>query len=120
MSKLDGWQLSGRITTRAARRVLSSRQYGLWVKCGPAGMQARAVGGKMGGAGSPPNNVAWAEANLRTKWYPDPSSRLAIIDIGREVGRHIFNHQKFYGGHSPQTFSAICRPLWPKNYRLEI
>ena len=36
--QLDGWQLSGRIATRAARRALPSRQYGLWV-CGPAGMR---------------------------------------------------------------------------------
>ena len=32
------------------------------------------------------HNVAWAEAYLRTKWYPDPSSRLATIDMGRKVG----------------------------------
>jgi len=44
---VDGWQLSGGIATRAARRALPSRQYGLWVKCGPAGMRARAVGRKV-------------------------------------------------------------------------
>jgi len=33
------------------------------------------------------HNVAWAEAYLRTKRYPDPSSRLATIDMGRKVGR---------------------------------
>jgi len=32
-----------------------------------------------GGAGSPSNNVAWAEAYLRTKWHLDPCSRLATI-----------------------------------------
>ena len=32
------------------------------------------------------HNVAWAEAYLLTKWYPDPSSRLAKIDMGRKVG----------------------------------
>ena len=30
-----------------------------------------------GGAVSPSNNVAWAEAYLRTKWHLDPSNRLA-------------------------------------------
>jgi len=33
----------------------------------------------MQGAGSPSNNVAWVEAYLRTKWYPDPPNRLATI-----------------------------------------
>jgi len=46
-SLLDGWQLSGRIATRASRRALPSRQYGLWVKCEPAGMRARAMGRKV-------------------------------------------------------------------------
>ena len=36
------------------------------------------------GAGSP-SNVAWAEAYFRTKWYPDPFSRLATIDIGQKL-----------------------------------
>ena len=31
------------------------------------------------------HNVAWAEAYLRTKWYPDVSSRLATIDMGQKV-----------------------------------
>jgi len=39
-----------------------------------------------GGAGSPSNTVAWAEAYFRTKWYPDPSSRLATIGMGLKVG----------------------------------
>jgi len=26
------------------------------------------------------------EAYLLTKWYPDPSSRLAVTDIGRKAG----------------------------------
>ena len=30
-----------------------------------------------GGAGSPSNNTAWAEAYFRTKWYLDPSYGLA-------------------------------------------
>jgi len=34
----------------------------------------------MGGAGSPSNTIsAWAEAYRRTKWYLDPSNRLATI-----------------------------------------
>jgi len=32
------------------------------------------------------HNVAWAEAYLRTKWYPDPSSQLATTDICGKVG----------------------------------
>jgi len=32
------------------------------------------------------HNVAWAEAYLHTKWYPDASSRLATIDMGRKLG----------------------------------
>jgi len=38
-----------------------------------------------GGAGSP-NSVAWAEAYLYTKWHPDASSRLAIIEMGQKLG----------------------------------
>jgi len=34
----------------------------------------------------PSNNVAWADAYLRTKWYLDPSSRLATTDMGRKFG----------------------------------
>jgi len=48
--KLDGWQLLGRIATTAIRHALPSSQYGLWVKCGPAGIWSRAVGQKGGGA----------------------------------------------------------------------
>ena len=32
------------------------------------------------------HNVAWAEAYLHTKWYPDASSHLATIDMGRKLG----------------------------------
>jgi len=39
-----------------------------------------------GGAKSPSNNDAWAEAYLRTKWHLDPSSRLATTDMGRKWG----------------------------------
>ena len=39
------------------------------------------------GAGSPSNNVAWAEAYLHTKWHLDASSRLATIEMGRKLGR---------------------------------
>ena len=31
-------------------------------------------------------NVAWAEAYFCTKWYPDASSRLVTIDMGRKLG----------------------------------
>ena len=33
--------------------------------------------------------VAWAEAYLRTKWHPDPSSRLATTDEGQKLGRDV-------------------------------
>ena len=39
-----------------------------------------------GGAGSPSNTVAWAEAYLHTKWHLSPSSLLATTDIGRKLG----------------------------------
>ena len=39
----------------------------------------------LGGAGSPSNNVAWAQAYLCTKWHLDPSSRLATTDMGRKL-----------------------------------
>jgi len=52
------------------------------------------------GAGSP-SKVAWAEAYFRTEWYPDPSSRFAVIDMDRKVESHIFNRQKFLEGHIP-------------------
>ena len=32
------------------------------------------------------HNVAWAEANLHTKWHLDPSNRLATLDMGRKLG----------------------------------
>jgi len=32
------------------------------------------------------HNVAWTEAYLRTKWYPDPFSRLATTDMRQKVG----------------------------------
>jgi len=37
------------------------------------------IGG--GGAGSPSNSVAWAEAYLRTKLHLDPFSRLTTTDM---------------------------------------
>jgi len=35
---------------------------------------------------SRPNNVAWAEVSLPTKWHLDLSSRLGIIDMDQKVG----------------------------------
>jgi len=43
-------------------------------KYGPK--EGAAVGDR---AGSPSNNMAWAEAYLPTKWHLDPSNRLAAI-----------------------------------------
>jgi len=31
-------------------------------------------------------NVTWIEAYLLTKWYLDPSSCLATIDMGQKLG----------------------------------
>ena len=54
------------------------------------------------------NNGAWAEACLRTKWYPDPSNRLATIDMGRKVGRY----KNFAGRFSGLTpTSNLCANL---------
>jgi len=39
-----------------------------------------------GGAGSPSNNVDWAEAYLRTKWHLDPCICLATIHMSPKVG----------------------------------
>ena len=52
----------------------------------------------VGGAGSPPNNVAWAEAYLRTKWQLDPSSRLATTDMDRKLGAALLCPVPLFGG----------------------
>jgi len=68
------------IYMRAAHHTLPSRQYGLWVKCGPVRMQAeQSSGPKSEGLLCPfawrgswvPiwHNVPRAEAYLHTKWY---------------------------------------------------
>jgi len=31
-------------------------------------------------------NVPWAKVYFPTKWYLDPSSRLATVDIGQRIG----------------------------------
>ena len=59
--QLYGWQLSNRIAMRATHRALPSRQYGLRVKCGPTGMQVRAVSRKLWGLQCP---FAWGS------WVP--------------------------------------------------
>jgi len=38
------------------------------------------------GSWVPSNNVTWAEAYLRTKWYLDISNPLATTDMGRKFG----------------------------------
>ena len=55
------------------------------------------------GAGSPPNNVAWAEAYLRTKRHLDPSNRLATIDMVENWGLLC----PFGGARSPSN------TMWP-------
>jgi len=42
----------------------------------------------MGRSWSPSNNVAWAETYLHTKWYSDPSNRLATIPNARNRDIH--------------------------------
>jgi len=44
--------------------------------------------------GSPSNTTWLAEAYLHTKWYPDTSSCLAKIHMGRKVGAAM----SFFGG----------------------
>ena len=46
------------------------------------------------GAGSPYNNVAWAEVYFRTKWHLHPSSRLVTTDMDRKFGAAV---PPFYG-----------------------
>jgi len=44
----------------------------------------------LGGGARSPSNTMWSgprPSNLRTKWYVDPSSRLATIDVGRKLGK---------------------------------
>ena len=54
-----------------------------------------------GGAWSSSNNVAWAEAYLRSDRYPDASSRFATVDIGRKVGGRC---TPFSGGGGFKTY----------------
>jgi len=50
-------------------------------------IRAPKIGGLQGKGGENwvpiEHNVAWAEAYLRTKWYPDPYSHLDTIDMDR-------------------------------------
>jgi len=60
-----------------------------------------------GGAGSPCNNVTWAEAYLRTKWHLDPScSSLATINMGRNVQGAV---PRFQGGAGSPSST-----MWPR------
>ena len=64
--------------------------------------------------------MAWAEAYLRTKWHPDPCSRLATTDMGRklgavpllgELGPHLT--QRGQGGGQPSGI-LIDATVWPQ------
>ena len=56
------------------------------------------------------DNVAWAEAHLRTKPHLDQSSRLATIDMGRKLGAvHRFGRE--LGPHLAQC--SLGRGLPP-------
>jgi len=116
--QLYGWQLSGRIAIIAAYRALPSRQYGLWVKCGPTGMQVRAVSRKLwglqcpfawGGAGSPFNAMP---PGLRLPPYQVVSWSIQPFGHNRhgpKSGEAYFQSPKILGRHSPQRMSAIGR-----------
>jgi len=62
------------------------------------------MGRKLGGcapyggeAGSPRNNVAWAEAYLCTKWHLDTSSHLATTDMFQNWGLCPLGGQSWVG-----------------------
>ena len=44
---------------------------------------------------------------LRTKWYPDPSSRLATIDMGRNVG--FFNYCALFHMGEELAYTSVPR-----------
>jgi len=82
-------------------------------------MRARAVGRKVGAAvplcvqrelGPHLTQCRPADAYLPTKGYPDPFSRLAIIDMGRKSGEAYFQSPKNL--ERPQfpndRLSAVC------------
>ena len=57
-------------------------------------------------SGSPSNSVAWTDAYLRSKWYPDSSSRLATVDMGRSLyGRRLACVRK------PRKWGGLMCPL---------
>jgi len=76
--------------------------------------------------------VAWTEAYayLRTKWYFDPSSRLATIDMGRKLGAVVltkcctplvrgvgFSFITMWPGLRPTgmpSFTLIYPTVWPQ------
>ena len=100
-----------RIATREAHRALPSQQYRLWVKCALAGMRARAVGQKLGDCCAPLHDKEAGSPSNTTR----PFSHLAITDMGRKVGRHIFNCHKFQRLQPQWQW-----PLWAKNSMLEV
>jgi len=52
------------------------------------------------------HNIAWDEAHLRTKWYPDPSSRFARIDMGRGLS---VNCESWGGGmYIDHDMTCMC------------
>ena len=63
---------------------------------------------------SPSNNVAWAEAYLRTKWHLEPSRRLATTDMGRKLGVGL--PPPWGEAGSPSTTSGILihPTVWPQ------
>jgi len=58
------------------------------------------------GVGSTFNVARPAEAYLRTKWYPFPSSRLARIDMSRKVGAAV---PPLGGGGQMGSYVTQCR-----------
>ena len=70
------------------------------------------------------HNVAWAEAYLRTKWYPDSSSSLATIHTGRKLGAAVpllgaagFPSNTMWSGLRPTSLPSgvLIHPIvWPQ------
>jgi len=122
-NKLHGWQLSGGIATRAARRALPSRQYRLWPvtgkirACGDASQRSgpRSEGCcaplRGGEAGSPSNTLS--SGPRPTPPYQVVSWSIQPFGHNRHCsksGESYFNRQKFYGGHSSSVKKAGSVP----------
>jgi len=84
--KYECQKTSDNLNKSSAVADMGDRATAKWAeKWGPA------VTLSVAGSWSPSNNVPWAETYFHTKWYPDPPSRLATIDMGRCLyGRSLY------------------------------